>query len=214
MATAAEVAAFIKAEASCALSRMKLLKLVYYAQAWALAWDGEPLFADRIEAWADGPVVRSLWAKERHGSEVPPNSSALSAHERDTVRAVLAFYAEFDGDRLSEFTHAERPWVDARDGVPLGTASNAEISVVAMQRYYGAIKCDGKTIPKAYREALEYTPDSKLRSWTRGADMLGFLLGLGSAPLRRRIAASAERPLVAFAGLESSGHVPSRRARL
>jgi uncharacterized phage-associated protein len=34
----------------------KLQKLVYYSQAWSLVWDQRPLFNERIEAWANGPI--------------------------------------------------------------------------------------------------------------------------------------------------------------
>ena len=43
------------------MSAMKLQKLVYYSQAWSLVWDEKPLFRAQIEAWANGPVVRSLY---------------------------------------------------------------------------------------------------------------------------------------------------------
>ena len=33
---------------------MKLQKALYYCQGWHLAWDGVPLFEERIEAWASG----------------------------------------------------------------------------------------------------------------------------------------------------------------
>jgi uncharacterized phage-associated protein len=39
----------------------KLAKLLYYSQAWHLVWHGEPLFGDRIEAWAGGPMFPGLW---------------------------------------------------------------------------------------------------------------------------------------------------------
>jgi len=38
------------------MTAMKLQKLCYYAQAWSLVWDERPLFDERIEAWANGPV--------------------------------------------------------------------------------------------------------------------------------------------------------------
>ncbi len=158
MATAVDVAAFIRA-AHPGLSRMKLLKLVYYAQAWALAWDRAPLFSERIEAWAEGPVVRSLWAKEKHGALVEPNADTLTSTERDTVRAVLAFYADFNGEDLSEITHVEKPWHDAREGIPHGEKSQGEITVEAMRTYYGAVKCDGKKIPSSYAKALDHMRD-------------------------------------------------------
>jgi len=43
------------------MTHMKLQRLVYYSQAWHLAWDGVPLFPERIEAWANGPVVPVLY---------------------------------------------------------------------------------------------------------------------------------------------------------
>lgn len=39
------------------ITTMKLQKLVYYAQAWHLVFHSEPLFADTIEAWPQGPVT-------------------------------------------------------------------------------------------------------------------------------------------------------------
>lgn len=45
------------------LTCMKLHKLVYYAQAWSLALEDEPLFEEPIEAWSNGPVIRNLLEK-------------------------------------------------------------------------------------------------------------------------------------------------------
>ncbi len=47
------------------MSAMKLQKLCYYAQAWSLTWTERELFPEEIEAWANGPVVRSLYAAHR-----------------------------------------------------------------------------------------------------------------------------------------------------
>src|ERR1700730_81854 len=62
--TVHDVAAFI-VNRQGEMSAMKLQKLVYYSQAWSLVWDDEPLFDDAIEAWANGPVVRALYARHR-----------------------------------------------------------------------------------------------------------------------------------------------------
>src|SRR5689334_5878093 len=43
------------------VSAMKLEKLVYYCQAWSLVWDERPMFSERIEAWANGPVCPDLY---------------------------------------------------------------------------------------------------------------------------------------------------------
>ena len=61
---AKDVAAYILKKCGN-MSHMKLQKLMYYAQAWSLVWDEEPLFPERIEAWVNGPVVRPLYADLR-----------------------------------------------------------------------------------------------------------------------------------------------------
>lgn len=42
------------------MSRRKLELLLYYAQAWSIAWDGKPLFRARIVAGPDGPYIPEL----------------------------------------------------------------------------------------------------------------------------------------------------------
>ena len=59
-----EVAECILAKAG-PMTSMKLQNLCYYSQAGHLAWDGEPLFEDPIHAWANGPVVVSLFELHR-----------------------------------------------------------------------------------------------------------------------------------------------------
>ena len=44
-----------------AMTAMKLQKLVYYCQAWHLAWEGRALFPEAIQAWASGPVCPALY---------------------------------------------------------------------------------------------------------------------------------------------------------
>ena len=60
MADVFDVAKYIL-EKQGSMTTMKLQKLVYYSQAWSIVWDEKPIFAERIEAWASGPVVRELW---------------------------------------------------------------------------------------------------------------------------------------------------------
>ena len=47
------------------MTTMKLQKLTYYCQAWSLAWDGEPLFEEDFQAWANGPVSPELYQHHR-----------------------------------------------------------------------------------------------------------------------------------------------------
>src|SRR5438093_7141533 len=40
---------------------MKMQKLVYFAHGWCLALKEAPLITEKIEAWAYGPVIRTLY---------------------------------------------------------------------------------------------------------------------------------------------------------
>lgn len=124
------------------ISAWKLQKLVYYSQAWHLVWDEEPLFESEIQAWANGPVCRDLYDMHRRlftVSSVRGKPDALTASEEETVGAVLKFYNKFDGQQLSDLTHKEKPWLNARKG--LGEAERGEnvISHEALAEYYGSL---------------------------------------------------------------------------
>lgn len=142
MASAHDVAAYIL-ERQTPMSAMKLQKLLYYSQAWHLVWDDEPLFPERIEAWANGPVVRDLYREHRgqfHIAEWPRgDASALTESQAGTVDAVLDFYGDKAASWLSELTHIEAPWREAREGLPAGARSESEITHAAMAEYYESL---------------------------------------------------------------------------
>ena len=129
----------------------KLQKLVYYSQAWHLAWDGEPIFTERIEAWADGPVCRELYDRHRGSFTVDSwrwgDPGNLSDSEHRTVRIVVDAYSRLSGRQLSRLTHEEAPWSDARAGLSPGVRSNIEITRDAMKRYYSSLDADEDTDP-------------------------------------------------------------------
>lgn len=124
------------------MTAMKLQKLVYYSQAWSLVWDEEPLFTQAIEAWANGPVVRELYQAHRgqfQVSSVGGDATRLKKIQRETVDAVLAEYGDKSSQWLSDLTHREDPWRDAREGVSDGVRSDREITHAAMAEYYGSL---------------------------------------------------------------------------
>lgn len=120
----------------------KLQKLVYYAQAWSLAWDGRPLFPDPIEAWKHGPVVRVLYRRHRgqfwiHHVDAG-SDTALDALQRETVDGVLERYGSLTPEVLSELTHAEDPWRDARQQGGRAPVIGKD----AMRAYYRTVLAD------------------------------------------------------------------------
>lgn len=143
MASVHDVVAYILKRRG-ATTAMKLQKLLYYAQAWSLVWDERPLFQARIEAWANGPVVREVWKYHRGMYLVRTweagNADALKVAERETVDAVLGFYGDKTPQWLSDLTHMEAPWQEARKGVPIGQACGNEITPAAMLEYYSSLE--------------------------------------------------------------------------
>src|SRR5690606_28223588 len=54
------------------MTPLKLQKLVYYAQAWHLAFYGTKLFNEEFQAWVHGPVNYELWQKYSGFMEIEP----------------------------------------------------------------------------------------------------------------------------------------------
>ena len=144
MANVIDVATYILSKLG-EISHMKLQKLVYYCQAWSLVWEDKPLFAERIEAWANGPVVPILYQRLKGLFLVKStnlqdgNPDALSPTEQETIDRVLGFYSKQNSQWLSDLTHLERPWQDARSGLPNGARCEAEITQASMSEYYGSL---------------------------------------------------------------------------
>ena len=127
------------------VSTMKLQKLCYYAQAWSLVWDSTPLFNQKIQAWANGPVVRDLYNVHKRAfaiASVGGDADALCPEARETVDAVLDVYGDMEGEFLSELTHSESPWRSARSraGLKFGKKGSPEILLQDMSRYYGQLE--------------------------------------------------------------------------
>lgn len=126
------------------MSTMKLQKLVYYCQAWALVWDEKPLFNEEIEAWANGPVVAVLYQAHKGMFVISDikegTSSNLDANQKDTIDNVLKTYSSRSAKWLIDLTHMEDPWLDAREGLNYDERGNRTITPIAMFNYYSILK--------------------------------------------------------------------------
>ena len=141
MASVKHVAAYILQKTG-PITAMKLQKLVYYAQAWSLVWDEEILFPQKIEAWANGPVIPKLYECHRGEfklSAIPGVSSKsikLTKTQKSSIDKVLDFYGGKTSQWLSDLTHQEDPWIEARKGLAPGERGNREITPASMALYY------------------------------------------------------------------------------
>ena len=137
MATVYEIAAHISSRLG-GVDRYKLHKLVYYVQAWSLAWHKRPAFEERIEAWKHGPVAPSLQAEMGYrASDSILRADPLSPEEAAHVDRVLVYYGHMSADHLIKLTHEEAPWCNARAGLAPTEPSSNEITTEAMQSFYG-----------------------------------------------------------------------------
>lgn len=122
----------------------KLEKLCYYSQAWSLVWDERRLFPERFEAWANGPVCPDLYHAHKGmfkitRGDIHGDPSNIDEDGTSTIDAVLNAYGKMGAYQLSELTHSERPWRDARGDLPQGAICNTEITEAAMAEYYGSL---------------------------------------------------------------------------
>ena len=146
MVTVFDVASYILSKNS-PMPAMKLQKLVYYCQAWSLVWDDSLLFEDRIEAWANGPVVKSLFNAHKgrfllnKDEFIELSKTTLSEIQKETVDAVLTSYGDKTSQWLIDLTHNETPWINARKRGNLndGERGDVEITHGEMAEYYSSL---------------------------------------------------------------------------
>lgn len=145
MVSVFDVAAYIiKQQGS--VTTWKLQKLVYYSQAWSLVWDEKPLFPEEIQAWINGPVCPALYEKHKGKFEIAGISSGnplnLNKYQKETVDAVLDLYGPHPSHWLSNLTHMEPPWKNARQGLSMRERGSSVITHDSMAEYYESILPD------------------------------------------------------------------------
>lgn len=148
MANIFDVAKYIT-EKKGEITTMKLQKLCYYAQAWSLAWDDVPLFDEDFQAWANGPVCPELFGFHKRqfvidASAFPQTCGKhnLKPNEIENIDKVLEFYGDKEAHWLSELTHKERPWREARQrahALP-GDPCKEVITKTSMLEYYAGLE--------------------------------------------------------------------------
>ena len=104
------------------ISNLKIQKLCYYAQGFALVVLNRPLFYEDLEAWQHGPVVPSLWKDfNSHGAgPIPPPEDLdleyYSPQDKELMDDIYRIYGQFSAWKLRNMTHVEPPWVNTPTG--------------------------------------------------------------------------------------------------
>lgn len=122
------------------VTHLRVQKLLYYVQGWSLALRHAPLFPEPVEAWRNGPVVRSVyaWFADFNDAPIPPDHAAenLSGEAAELVQSVWEHYRQFSASELWRKTHREPPWNEARDGLPPEARSDKPIAHESMLRFF------------------------------------------------------------------------------
>src|SRR5262245_37160312 len=103
------------------ITHLRLQKLLYYAQGWALAFRGQPLFSGRLEAWQHGPVSPEPYQYfRRFGNQPIPwdsfaeEQSEIPDEDGALIDSVWQSYKAHSATKLRQMTHQETPWLEAR----------------------------------------------------------------------------------------------------
>ena len=124
---------------------LKLHKLLYYVQAWHLAFYGTPLFIGKFQAWVHGPVSPDLYQRYKsyknmfsliEEDDISRDFSSLLEDCRYHIESVLESYSHLSGTQLEELTHKEQPWLQARGNAGVYDRSTKDISENDMMNYY------------------------------------------------------------------------------
>jgi uncharacterized phage-associated protein len=124
------------------LTNLKLQKLLYYAQAWYLALRDKPLFAEEFQAWVHGPALPSQYQRFKKFEWRPIVEEGISKPKlkdegslAHLIEIVDVFGVE-TASALELMTHNEKPWQEARKGIPIDQISTAIISKESMRLFY------------------------------------------------------------------------------
>ena len=159
MISALDVARYIinySNEKDYSISNLKLQKLLYFVQAYYLAFtpSHEPCFREEIEAWDFGPVVPSVYRefKSFGGGDIPPissyynlksennfwsirevayDSNCISKRDKELINDIIDKFSAYSASELVKITHNQAPWKNAY--IP---QRNAIITKEAIRGYF------------------------------------------------------------------------------
>ncbi|HPF48740.1 MAG TPA: DUF4065 domain-containing protein [Caldisericia bacterium] len=135
------------------ITNLKLQKLMYYAQAWYMVFNnGKPLFDGDFQAWALGPAIPELYREYKKfgrgnielnltNDEEKLNQELMDL-EPDIIEHldnVYDRYGHMEAFELSQLTHRESPWINARNHKDALEFCTTIITKDSMIRYYSEL---------------------------------------------------------------------------
>ena len=120
------------------ITNLKLQKILYFAQAYYLAKLGRPLFAEKIEAWAYGPVIPEVYRKFKHKGSDPiiltEDQSTITDEDKAILKRLWGTFGGYSASRLVDVVHSHSPWKKAN-----ASKDNKIISLKVIKEYYAPL---------------------------------------------------------------------------
>lgn len=132
------------------MSHLKLQKLLFYCDAYHLAYFDAELVEDKFEAWVHGPVSRRVYDSFKDKSVLfadlsfsdlnveDPDAAfdLLTSSQRQFIVEVLDTLTKWTDYDLETATHNEDPWKMARVGYAAGDKCSVTMSKELTKTYY------------------------------------------------------------------------------
>lgn len=143
------LAAYILQKCS-SMSHLKLQKLLFYVQAYHLAYFNADLISDEFEAWVHGPVSRKLYEslngentmysdvfyEEKNDSPNTTFNELLTKDQLQLIDDVLEELSPLTTLQLENMLHSEMPWKTARKGYSAADKCNVVIEKEVIRTFY------------------------------------------------------------------------------
>ncbi|WP_251318631.1 Panacea domain-containing protein [Flintibacter muris] len=110
------------------LDEMKLHKLLYFIQRESFAITGQPAFDGDFEGWKFGPVSRDVRNHYCEGEMVCPMKEVPDEIQYIANNVILE-YGSLASWKLSELSHQETSWRNARIGLRAGENGSRKIKL-------------------------------------------------------------------------------------
>ena len=132
------------------MSHLKLQKLLFYCDAYHLAYFNQELVEDKFEAWVHGPVSRKVYDQLKGqavlytdvaysgmpGVDVDGEYDKLMSTQKELITNILDQLSQWSGLELEMATHKEMPWQFARQGYSEAEKCHVEIDKELTAKYY------------------------------------------------------------------------------
>lgn len=126
------------------ITHLALQKLLYFTQSWSRTLTGKAMFCDECQAWAHGAVYPNVYNVFKQFKYMPlpkiEEEFEFDEQEWKILKAVKKYYFDiYSAKALEEICHREKPYIEARSGIPEGEICHAAMNTIGIDLYYSNI---------------------------------------------------------------------------